>query len=463
MAHKRTKKRTHVGAKGGQDKAVSANAVAREPKSMVIRIGAGEVGPSVSQLVKDVRLMMEPGTAARLKERRSNRLRDYITMSGPLGVSHLMLFSRSESGDTNMRLAVTPRGPTLHFRVEKYSLCKDVKKALKHPKGGGKEYLTPPLLVMNNFTSPPETDDSKPASKNKVPRHLESLTTTMFQSLFPPISPQNTPLSSIRRVLLLNREIDPNDDSSYVINLRHYAITTKKTGLSRPLRRLNAAEKLLHQGSTKKTKASLPNLGKLDDIADFMIGGENGEGYMTDATSGSEVETDAEVEMLESTTRKVLNNKARQRAKAAEGKDSAPGVEKRAVKLVELGPRMKLRMTKVEEGVCNGKVMWHEYIHKTAAELKAMDKVWEQRRQEKEARKKIQKENVERKKAEKKKAGLGSKKKGDDEEADSDEYDEMDVDEWDSEGLEGDAETMVNEKAEDEGDWSEQEIEIARG
>jgi ribosome biogenesis protein SSF1/2 len=113
---------------------------------MVIRIGAGEVGPSVSQLVKDVRLMMEPGTASRLKERRANRLRDYLTMAGPLGVSHLLLFSRSESGNTNMRLAITPRGPTLHFNVEKYSLCKDVRKALKHPKGGAKEYLTAPLV-----------------------------------------------------------------------------------------------------------------------------------------------------------------------------------------------------------------------------------------------------------------------------------------------------------------------------
>lgn len=100
----------------------------------------------MSQLVKDVRSMMEPGTASRLKERRANRLRDYLTMAGPLGVSHLMLFSRSESGNTNMRLAVTPRGPTLHFNVEKYSLCKDIRKALKHPKGGGKAYLTPPLV-----------------------------------------------------------------------------------------------------------------------------------------------------------------------------------------------------------------------------------------------------------------------------------------------------------------------------
>jgi ribosome biogenesis protein SSF1/2 len=105
----------------------------------------------VSQLVKDVRLMMAPGTAAKLKERRSNRLRDYITMAGPLGVSHLMLFSRSTSGNTNMRLALTPRGPTLHFHVEKYSLCKDVKKALKHPKGGGKEHLTAPLACLATF------------------------------------------------------------------------------------------------------------------------------------------------------------------------------------------------------------------------------------------------------------------------------------------------------------------------
>jgi ribosome biogenesis protein SSF1/2 len=146
MARRRTKKRTHVGAKGGLDKTVSVNAVAREPKSMVIRIGAGEVGPSVSQLVKDVRLMMEPGTAARLKERRANRLRDYLTMAGPLGVSHLMLFSRSETGNTNMRLAVTPRGPTLHFKVEKYSLCKDIRKALKHPKDSAKAHLSPPLV-----------------------------------------------------------------------------------------------------------------------------------------------------------------------------------------------------------------------------------------------------------------------------------------------------------------------------
>lgn len=314
---------------------------------------------------------------------------------------------------------------------------------------------------MNNFLSPASEASE---SINKVPRHLESLTTTIFQSLFPPIAPQTTPLSSIRRVLLLNREVskEAEDEGTYIINLRHYAITTKATGLSRPLRRLNAAEKLLHsQASTKSWKNGLPNLGRLEDIADYMIGGEAGEGYMTDATSGSEVDTDAEVEILETTTRKVLSQKARQqqRQRTADGKgkdrSTSNGFEKRAVKLVELGPRLKLRMTKVEEGVCTGKVMWHEYIRKSKEELKEMDKVWEKRRREKEERKRIQKENVERKRTSK---GLGAK------DADGEDEDEgMDVDAWDSEGLEGDGEMELNEKMEEQGAWEDEEEEIAAG
>lgn len=386
MARRRTKKRTHVGAHNGPQKGVTANSSAtREPKSMVIRIGAGEVGPKVSQLVKDTRSILEPGTASRLKERRSNRLRDYTTMAGPLGVSHLLLFSRSTTGNTNLRLALTPRGPTLHFRVEQYALCKDVQKAQKHPQGGGKEYLTAPLLVMNNFLSP-TADGTQPA----IPKHLESLTTTIFQSLFPPISPQSTPLSSIRRVLLLNREIpkasptsttstsEGKEDGTYILNLRHYAITTRRTGLSRGIKRLNAAEKMLrHNG---KRKRGLPNLGKLEDVADYLLDpSAAGSGGFTSG-SETEVDTDAEVEVLESNTRKVLNKKqmAALRNSNKDGKPhpkGVPNVEKRAVKLVELGPRMKLRMTKVEEGVCEGKVMWHESIEKTAEELKEMEKI----------------------------------------------------------------------------------------
>jgi ribosome biogenesis protein SSF1/2 len=145
MARRRTKKRTHIGANNGSQPA-TGKSIDRAPKSMVIRIGAGEVGPSISQLVKDVRLVMEPGTASKLRERKGNKLRDFTTMCGPLGVTHLLLFSRSENGNTNLRMAITPRGPTLHFRVENYSLCKDLAKSQRRPKNSKDLYVTAPLV-----------------------------------------------------------------------------------------------------------------------------------------------------------------------------------------------------------------------------------------------------------------------------------------------------------------------------
>lgn len=307
---------------------------------------------------------------------------------------------------------------------------------------------------MNNFSRPDAS------SKSKVPKHLESLATTVFQSLFPPINPQATPLKSIRRVLLLNREESKEDDGTFILNFRHYAITTRSTGVSKQLRRINAAEQFMSTKTSRKSK--VPNLGKLEDIADYMMGGEGGEGYMTDATSGSELDTDAEVEVLDSAPRKVLSARARQSAaRNPDGEvDEEDNVERRAVKLVELGPRMRLRLTKVEEGLCSGKVMWHEYVHKTKEEIKELEKRWEKRRQEKEARKREQKANVERKKAAK--AQSGGQGAGDEEDEDSDfDYSDMDVDEFDSEGLEGDAEYQVNEKMEAEGQWEDEEEEIA--
>jgi ribosome biogenesis protein SSF1/2 len=295
---------------------------------------------------------------------------------------------------------------------------------------------------MNDFVSPASEPESN------IPKHLESLTTTVFQSLFPPISPQTTPLSSIRRVLLLQRV--RNKDGTYVLQLRHYAITTKRIGLSRPLRRLNAAEKVFNVQSTGKSKkAGMPNLGKMEDVADFIIGGEAGEGYMTDATSGSEVDTDAEVEVVEATAKKVLSRRQRERDREEKEFGDPSRVEKRAVKLVELGPRMTLRMTKVEEGVCGGKVMWHEYITKTKEEIKEQEKVWEKRRQEKETRRRIQKENVEKKR----KSKVGA------EEADDDEL----IDEWDSEGSRDDGEMEVNEDMEEAGASENEREEIAEG
>lgn len=335
------------------------------------------------------------------QERKSNRLRDYTTMAGPLGVSHLLLFSRSTIGNINLRLALTPRGPTLHFRVEGYSLCKDVRNSMRHPKGGMKSFLTSPLLVMNNMVSPKSADNlTAPITKQ-----LESLTTAVFQSLFPPISPQDTPLPSIRRVLVLDRELSatslssPSSESAtYHINLRHYAITTKKTGLSRGIRQLDAAHKPTKDRATRKY---MLNLGNLDDVADYLLD-PNAVGVGHTSGSENEVETDAEVEVLETKARKVDSHHHSESFVNRDDKEFGRGphsIERRVVKLVELGPRLSLRMTKVEDGVCAGRTMWHEYVSKSKEEVNEMEEIWEGRRQNKEKIKKAQRENVKRKKS----------------------------------------------------------------
>ena len=158
------------------------------------------------------------------------------------------------------------------------------------------------------------------------------------------------------------------------------------------------------------------------------------------------METDAEVEVLENNTRKVLNKKqmAEMRRNGSENKGQGrahPGVEKCAIKLAELGPRLRLRLTKIEEGVCEGKVLWHEYLEKTKDEMEVMETVWKQRREEKERRKKVQRENVEKKRKEKAARSRGAKV-GDAAE-DENENDEMSDDEWDSEGLEGNEEMEI--------------------
>jgi ribosome biogenesis protein SSF1/2 len=45
-------------------------------------------------------------------------------MAQPLGVTHIMIFTLTEAANMHLRMARLPTGPTLTFRVERYSLMK---------------------------------------------------------------------------------------------------------------------------------------------------------------------------------------------------------------------------------------------------------------------------------------------------------------------------------------------------
>lgn len=283
------------------------------------------------------------------------------------------------------------------------------------------------------------------------------------------------------------------ESHEFVLQLRHYAISarTPKSSLPKALRRLETADKPRHSSSAKSSKSDLPNLGKLDDVADYLLDPTAAAGFTS--ASESEPDTDAEVEVLAPTSRKVLGKEERQRmrdaqrakiaaAAAAEQGSAATQdpqqpqrrerpvrTEKKAIKLQELGPRMTLRLTKVEEGLCGGKIMWHEYIKKSGGEVKEQEKAWETRRKEKEERRRVQKENVDRKKKEKKPKSAAKKEGEEGEDDDDDEDMDMwsdDDDEWhgehDGEGGDGysgvgTTSTAMDQDEDDEEDEEEEE------
>lgn len=175
--------------------------------------------------------------------------------------------------------------------------------------------------MLNGFTTPRDV---------KPPPELSLLTST-FQNLIPPLSAHTTSVSSIRRVLLFNRtQIQGADgDSIDVIDLRHFSISTKQVGLPRTVRK------------TASGTPALPNLGNFEDVAEFVL---NGNEY----DSSSEIDEDDKVEVA-----------------APSVKQETSGTQQRAIRLTEIGPRLRLELVKIEEGMCDGKVLYHRYVRKT--------------------------------------------------------------------------------------------------
>ena len=51
------------------------------------------------------------------------------------------------------------------------------------------------------------------------------------------------------------------------------------------------------------------------------------------------------------------------------GRGSKAGA-KSAVRLIELGPRIRMELLKIEEGLVEGEILYHKYIQKTEEEKK---------------------------------------------------------------------------------------------
>jgi ribosome biogenesis protein SSF1/2 len=85
----------------------------KKPYSFVIHVG--RVGKYVKRLERDIRRIMEPNTSVDLRVTKRNNFKDFLVHSQHLGVSHLVVLSKTEHS-TNLRIIRNSQGPTLHFK-----------------------------------------------------------------------------------------------------------------------------------------------------------------------------------------------------------------------------------------------------------------------------------------------------------------------------------------------------------
>lgn len=253
------------------------------PRSMIVR--RGRASALASELVNDLRQMMAPNTAERLRSTTTS-MKDLVKAAGVLKMSHLLMVSQAKhDGPLSLRVARLPQGPTLTFRVASFQLSRHVREEQKRP--ATTATLTTPLLVANNF------------SRAKAP-HAKLVRVTL-EAMFPVLDVTRVKLNDCRRVVLCHLVQDD------VVEIRHYLVKADAAGLA------SKAVKDLVSNTNRP-----PDLGKLDDVADYVLGQQSSQ--------------DSNVVVLPE--KYVGRGNARNRASS--------------IALVEIGPRLTLQLVRVE-------------------------------------------------------------------------------------------------------------------
>ncbi|VDK59018.1 unnamed protein product [Cylicostephanus goldi] len=146
------------------------------------------------------------------------------------------------------------------------------------------------------------------------------------------------------------------------IDIRHYSIRAVAAGINKSVKKLITAG--------KSTTKELPDLSKYNDIADYLLN----PGHLSDSEyEGEEQEI-------------ILPQNISEQGGTVRG-------EKSHVRLMEIGPRLKLELLKIEDGIDEGEVLYHRLVQKTGAELEMLKK---EAPKKKKLKKRIEQENEHR-------------------------------------------------------------------
>eukprot|EP00340_Litonotus_pictus_P006013 CAMPEP_0170535918 /NCGR_PEP_ID=MMETSP0209-20121228/101862_1 /TAXON_ID=665100 ORGANISM="Litonotus pictus, Strain P1" /NCGR_SAMPLE_ID=MMETSP0209 /ASSEMBLY_ACC=CAM_ASM_000301 /LENGTH=438 /DNA_ID=CAMNT_0010837231 /DNA_START=6 /DNA_END=1323 /DNA_ORIENTATION=- len=373
VSGKRKKTKTHLDEQGELPSSV--------PRSLVLR--RGKVGIYLQKLIKEVRVMLYPFCAINLKESRKNSLKDFLSIVDLYNLSHMFAFTKT-SNNEYMRLARMPSGPTLTFKIDQYCFSSDLATNTENHKPLLKSFHHVPVILLNGFNSnllseeytepvkivssmfqsvfPPlnfaeleEKQVKKCILVNMKEVEAESRPlNSMFQSVFPPLNFAELEEKQVKKCILVNMKVSGSGEPSF--ELRHYHIDVEKM-------------------ASKKTISNVINMNKTDfsgysNIAEYIL-------KQTGYTDNSDNE--------ESNVNLSLNEKG----------TTKENVHK--VNLVEIGPRLDVKLHKIEEGFFKGNVAFHKLIKKSRKEILESAKDIKLKKAEKRKRREEQKENIKKK------------------------------------------------------------------
>lgn len=151
-----------------------------------------------------------------------------------------------------------------------------------------------------------------------------------------------------------------------VVYLRHYHIQSTPNNINKNLKKVIKSNKV-------------PDLSKYDDVSEYFLRNNN-------LISDSEGEDLPDNTFMQTKKSQISQNHLNYQ---------------QAIRLHEVGPRMALRLIKIQEGVMTGKIIYHKFIKKTAEEILSQTNKIHQKINEKQKRKDQMQKIIQQKEQEK--------------------------------------------------------------
>ncbi|KAL9650742.1 hypothetical protein ABK040_001796 [Willaertia magna] len=394
------------------------------PRSIVL-VRGHDRPKCIVNLCEDLKNIMLPYTAKNLASDDNATIKDIIEFSKQVHVTHLMTLNSSLKY-TLLNISRLPIGPTLTFEVQSFNVMKDLEQfqsnnSREYAPATPFQYEKSAVCILNNFTS--------------TETHVQLMALT-FQNMFPPVDVQDFILSHYRRAVFFNF-----NEENGTVDVRHYFI---KRVLDGEVESITSIENRINKFGSKKTKVQhgmekvqrkLENFIRERNLLKSKLGIKDTSNVKANSVADLQnplVNVEAEIALCEkdlencltklNNISKELQGLQKKKQAASKGiKEVKEGEEEKGdennnnevievaaellqdqkkaqLKLIEIGPRLTLKLRKVVEGVLEGNTIYHSEYSDLPKELK-QEKM--KKKQEKVKRRKEQEENVERKKKDK--------------------------------------------------------------